>query len=164
VYAVTELLPQLIKDLNRLQPEYSSADRIWRLPICTGAKPKDWAMMHARRYKETYYLSWTLNDFSPEFDSRGVARTPAVENLAGAEMGKLAYALKQVRRIEEDWVSVYRETARRYPLEQGSQRCGRPTWTPPGAFARLSMSRHRSRTHSNDSGVPANNRSSIIFA
>jgi hypothetical protein len=121
VYAVTELLPQLIKDLNRLQPEYSSADRIWRLPIRTGDKPKDWAMLHARRYKETYYLSWTLNDFSLELDSRGAVRTPAIENLAGAEMEKLAYALKhlkkKVRRIEEDWASVYRETARRYPLE-----------------------------------------------
>lgn len=120
VYAVTELLPQLIKDLNRLQPEYSSADRIWRLPIRTGDKPKDWAMMHATRYKDTYYLSWTLNDFSLELDARGMARSPAVENLAGAEMEKLAYALKhfknQVRRIEKDWVSIYRETARHYPL------------------------------------------------
>jgi hypothetical protein len=43
---ITKLLPQFVKDLNRLQPEYSSADRIWRLPMRTGDKPKDWAMAH----------------------------------------------------------------------------------------------------------------------
>src|SRR5579863_4488972 len=112
VRAVTELLPQLIKDLNRLQPEYSSADRIWQLPVRTGDRPTDWAMMQATHYKETYYLSWTLHDLSLELDSRGNAPTAAIETRADAELKRLAHALKhfsdQVRRTEKDWVSVYR--------------------------------------------------------
>jgi hypothetical protein len=117
---VTKLLPQFIKDLNRLQPEYSSADRIWRFPMRTGDKPNDWALIDARHYKETYYLSWTSYELSLELDTQGNARSPAIEHLAGAELKKLAWALKhfnrQVRRIEQDWVSVYRETTRHYPL------------------------------------------------
>jgi hypothetical protein len=53
-------------------------------------------------------------------DSKGKARSPAVENLAGPQLKKLAWALEhfngQVLRIEKDWVSVYRETVRHYPL------------------------------------------------
>lgn len=117
---ITKLLPQFVKDLNRLQPDYSSADRIWRLPMRTGDKPKDWAMTHVAHYKETYYLSWTAYELSLEFDPQGKARSTVVENLACTKLKGLAWALKhfnrQVRWIEEDWVSVYRETARHYPL------------------------------------------------
>jgi hypothetical protein len=120
VYETIKLLPQFIKDLNRLQPEYSSADRIWRLPTRTGNKPKDWTMVHVTHYKESYYLSWTASERSLELDLKGKPRSPAVETLAGAELKTLAWTLKhfngQVRRIEEDWVSVYRETVRHYPL------------------------------------------------
>jgi len=77
-------------------------------------------MLRATHYKEVYYLSWTLDDLSLELDSQGQARSPADENLAGIDGNKLAYALKyfnrQVRRIEQDWVRVYRQTARHYPL------------------------------------------------
>jgi hypothetical protein len=111
---LTELLPQFIKDLNRLQPEYSYADRIWQLHLRTGDKPKDWVMLRVTHYQETYYLFWTLCDLTLELDSRGHARTPAVENLAGKEQRKLVYALKylnrQVRRIKQDWVRFYRQT------------------------------------------------------
>jgi hypothetical protein len=119
-YEMIKLLPQFIKDLNRLQPEYSSADRIWRLPTRTGNRPKDWEMIHVTHYKETYYLSWTASGRSLELDLKGKPCSPAVETLAGAELKTLAWTLKhfnsQVRRIEKDWVSVYRETARHYPL------------------------------------------------
>ena len=119
-YEMVKLLRQFIKDLNRLQPEYASADRIWRLPTRIGSKPKDWATIHARHYKETYYLSWTASELSLELDPKGKARSPAVENMAGPQLKKLAWALEhfngRVLRIEEDWVSVYRETVRHYPL------------------------------------------------
>jgi len=117
---VTELLPRFIKDLNLLQPEYSSADRIWRLPLRTGDSRKDWTMLSVTHYKETYYLSWTLDNLSLELDSQGHARSGAGENLDRIKGKKLAYALKhfhhQVRQIERDWVRVYRETLRDYPL------------------------------------------------
>jgi hypothetical protein len=45
----TQLFPQFIKDLNRLQPEYSYADRIWQLPLRTGDKPKDWTILSAKQ-------------------------------------------------------------------------------------------------------------------
>jgi hypothetical protein len=75
-YEMVKLLPQFIKDLNRLQPEYASADRIWRLPTRIGSKPTDWATIHARHYEETYYLSWTASELSLELDSKGKARSP----------------------------------------------------------------------------------------
>ena len=106
---LTKLLPQFIKDLNRLQPEYSSADRIWQLHLRTGDKPKDWTMLCVTHYQETYYVGWTLCDLSLELDLQGRPRTPVVEKLAGKEARKLAYALKQlnrqVRRIKQDWAT-----------------------------------------------------------
>ena len=117
---VKTLLPQFIKDLNQLQPEYSSADRIWQLHLRTGHKPKDWVMLRVTHYQETYYLSWTLCELTLELDLRGLARTPAGENLADKEQRKLVYALKylnrQVRRIKQDWVRFYRQTECHYPL------------------------------------------------
>jgi hypothetical protein len=62
---VTGLLPQFIKDLNRLQPEYSHGDRIWRFPMRTGTKPKDWAMAHVTHYQDIYYFSWTRTLWEP---------------------------------------------------------------------------------------------------
>lgn len=79
---VKTLLPEFIKDLDRLQPEYSYADRIWQLHLRTGHKPKDWVMLRVTHYQETYYLSWTLCELTLELDSRGLARTSAGENLA----------------------------------------------------------------------------------
>ena len=120
VYVLTKLLPQFIKNLNRLQPEYSCADRIWRLPMRTGDKRKDWVMTQVTHFKETYHLSWTGSALSLEFDPQGKAHSPAFETLASAELRRISWALThfshQVRRIEEDWVGVYRETARHYPL------------------------------------------------
>ena len=117
---LTKLLPQFIKDLNRLQPEYASADRIWQLYVRTGGKPKDWAMLRVTHYQETYYVAWTLSDLALELDSQGRPRTPAGEKFAGKEARKLAYALKhlnrQVRRVTTDWARFYRQTVRHYPL------------------------------------------------
>jgi hypothetical protein len=117
---VIELLPQFIKALNQVQPEYSSADRIWQLPLRTGDKPTDWVMLRVAHYQETYYLSWTLCDLAVELDSRGRLRSPASESLAGEEMQKLAHALKhfnrQVRQIKRDWVNVYRRAEQHFPL------------------------------------------------
>jgi len=117
---VIKLLPQFIKDLNRLQPEYSGADRTWQLPLRTGDKPKDWVMLRATQYQKTYFLSWTLNDLTLELDPQGQLPSPEASTLAGKQTEKLAYALthfnRQTRQIEQDWVRVYRQTARQYPL------------------------------------------------
>ena len=117
---LTEALPQFIKDLNRLQPEYSSADRIWELHLRTGDKPKDWAMLRVTHYQETYYVGWTLSDLELELDLEGRPRTPAVEKVTGKDARKLACTLKhlnrQARRIKQDWARIYRQTARHYPL------------------------------------------------
>src|SRR5262245_32083276 len=116
---ITRLLSQFIKDLNRLQPEYSSADRIWRLPMRTGRKAKDWAMLHVTHYQDIYYFSWTVSTLSLELSAKDKMPT-VLENLTGAELKKLAWTLQhfhhQAERIEKDWVSVYRETLRDYPL------------------------------------------------
>jgi hypothetical protein len=122
---VFELLPQFIKALNRIQPEYSSADRIWQLPLRTGDKPTDWVMLRVAHYQETYYLSCTLCDLAVELDSRGRLSSSESESLAGEKEQKLGHALKyfnrQVRQIKQDWVSVYRQTEQHYPL---AMRCG----------------------------------------
>jgi hypothetical protein len=114
------LLPRFIKDLNRLQPEYSPGDRIWRLPMRTGAKPNDWAMTHVTHYQDSYYFAWTASKLSLELNAYGKAIPSAVERLSTGELKKLTWALKhfsrQVERIENDWVGVYRETLREYPL------------------------------------------------
>jgi hypothetical protein len=111
------LLPQFIKNLNRLQPEYSHGDRIWQLPMRTGARPKDWAMTHATHYRDSYYFSWTASKLSLELNAKGKAIPSAPENLSGMELKKLAWALKyfnrQVERIEKDWVGVIRRVPRR---------------------------------------------------
>ena len=105
--AATQLFPQFIKDLNRLQPEYSYADRIWQLPLRTGDKPKDWTILSAKHYRDVYYLSWTQSDFVLELNSQGRERDG---NRVIKDAGKLAYALRyfslQVRQIEKDWVRL----------------------------------------------------------
>jgi hypothetical protein len=117
---VTGLLPQFIKDLNRLQPEYSHGDRIWRFPMRTGTKPKDWAMAHVTHYQDIYYFSWTAGKLSLELNANGNATSSVPENPSGGELKKFAWSLNHfhrlVERIEKDWVSVYRETLRDYPL------------------------------------------------
>jgi hypothetical protein len=120
VQEITKLLPQFIKDLGRLQPEYSSADRIWRLPMRVGDKPKDWVMTHVSHYKETYHFSWTAHRLAFELNSQGKALSATIENLEDTELKRLIWALKhfngQIQRVKKDWVSVYRETVREYPL------------------------------------------------
>jgi hypothetical protein len=117
---VIRLLPWFIQNLNRLQPQYSHGDRIWQLPMRTGAKPKDWAMTHVTHYQGNYYFSWTASKLSLEFNAQRKAIQSAPENLSGGELKKLIWALnhfnRQVKRIEKDWVGVYRETLRDYPL------------------------------------------------
>lgn len=117
---VIGLLPQFIQNLNRLQPEYSHGDRIWQLPMRTGATPKGWAMTHVTHYQDSYYFSWTASKLSLELSAKDKAIPSAPENLSGMELKKLAWALRhfnrQVERIKKDWVGVYRETLRNYPL------------------------------------------------
>jgi hypothetical protein len=117
---LNELLPRFINDLNRLLPEYSCADRLWRVPVRTGGRSRDWALLRATHYQQTYYISWTAYELSLELDPQGRLRSGAIDALGSLEQRKLIWALRhfnrQVRRIETDWISVYREAARLYPL------------------------------------------------
>jgi hypothetical protein len=117
---VIQLLPRFIEDLNRLQPEYSYADRIWQLPMRTGEKPKNWAMVFVTHYQDTYYFSWTKHRLSLQIDTKGKLVASENDHLDTGDLKKLAWALehfhRKVTRIEKDWVSVYRETVCEYPL------------------------------------------------
>ena len=105
---LNELLPRFVKGLNRLQPEYSFTDRFWRLPVRTGVRSNDWALLRATHYQQTYYLSWTAYELSLELDPQGRTRSGAIANLGSLEVRKRIWALKhfsrQVRRItHDDW-------------------------------------------------------------
>ncbi len=119
-HKILRLLPQFIKDLNRLQPEYSHSDRIWRIPMRTGARPKDWAMTHITHYQDTYYFSWTASRLSLELKASGKTVNSALDAESDRELNRLTWALthlnRQVSRIGKNWVAAYRETLREYPL------------------------------------------------
>ncbi len=64
---IDRLFPQFINDINLIQPEYNLSDRVWQFPMRFGPNLKDWTMVQATLYENTYYCYWTEWDLSLEF-------------------------------------------------------------------------------------------------
>jgi hypothetical protein len=118
---IVRLFPQFIKDINRIQPKYSLSDRVWQLPMRFGPGPKDWTMVHVTRYENTYYCYWTEWDLSLELSMKGKIKKPAYWGLDDEDSRKFSYMLTRfatvARRITKDWLRVYRETLKNFPLD-----------------------------------------------
>ena len=82
---------------------------------------KTWTMIHVTLYENTYYCHWTEWDLSLELGIRGNIKKPAFWNLSDGDLKKISYMLTRfttvVKRITNDWMSVYRETLKNLPLD-----------------------------------------------
>ena len=118
---IVGLFPQFINDINLIQPEFSSSDRIWRFPMRFGLNLKDWSMVHVTLYGDTYYCSWSGFDLSLELSAKGKINNPGFLGLSAQDLRKFSYMLKRftrvARQITKDWLRVYRETLKELPLD-----------------------------------------------
>lgn len=118
---VVGLLPQFIRDINLVQPEYNLSDWVWQFPIRFGPNPKDWTMVQVTLYESTYYCYWAEWDLSLELSLQGKIIKPAYWGLDEEDSKKFSFMLTRftavVKRITKDWLRVYRETLKNLPLD-----------------------------------------------
>jgi len=118
---IATLFPQFVRDINRIQPEFSSSDRMWQFPMQFGPNLKDWTMLHVTLYNHTYYCFLSEWDLSLELNRKGRIIKPAYWGLSTEDTGKFSYMLKRftrvAKRISKDWLRVYRETLKALPLD-----------------------------------------------
>ncbi len=118
---IVRLFPQFVNDINQIQPEYELSDSIWRLPMRFGPSPKDWTMGHVTLYENTYYCYWSEWNLSLELGTKGRIKKPTYWALNDRDSKKFLYMLtgftKIVKQINKDWLRVYREMVKNFPID-----------------------------------------------